>query len=116
MTEPSSSTAEVTKKPPAKKRLKAPKEPSELAPTNPPVPRSNVADELVLSSTTTKPKLPVSKSGLPRPQVYVEIITKKRKTGKMGSPSAVEKETKQQGAGRFSTLSPMPVLNEDQNP
>jgi len=77
-------------------------------PTAPPVSRQNVADESV---PTTKPKPPVSRSGLPRQEVYVEIITKKRKTGKMDGSSTVEKETEQQGAVCSSNLSPVLVLN-----
>lgn len=108
--------AKATKKPPAKRKAKTPGEPSGPASANPPVPRPNVVDELVLPSATTKPKPPVSKSGLPRPQVYVEIVTKKRKTGKTDGPGTVEKETKPQGAVCFPISSHVPVLNEAQNP
>lgn len=116
MTKPPPPVAKATKKPPAKRKAKTPAEPSGPAPADPPVPRPNVVDEPGLPSATTKPKPPVSKSGLPRPQVYVEIVTKKRKTGKTDGPGAVERETKPQGAVCFPTLPLVPVLNEDQNP
>jgi len=105
---------EVTKKSLAKRKTKTPAEPPEPTPATLPVPRTNVADEPVSFSTATKPKPPVSKSGLTRPQVYVEIITKKGKTGKADGLSTVEKETKQQGAVCFLILLPVLGLNECQ--
>ncbi|KAF9653914.1 hypothetical protein BDM02DRAFT_3182353 [Thelephora ganbajun] len=94
---PPSATKEAAKNPSAKKKSKAPAEPSEPTSIALPVPLSNVVEGPVSSSVTAKPKPSVSKSGLTRPQVYVEIITKKRKTGKTDGSSTAEKESKQQG-------------------
>lgn len=115
MAEPSPSTTEVTKKPPAKKKTKTPVASLEPTPATPPVPRQKVVDEYVPSGSITKQKPPVSKSGLPRPEVYVEIITKKRKTGETDGSNVAEKETKQQGAVCFPNFLSVLVLNERQN-
>jgi hypothetical protein len=110
-----STTQDVTKKSLTKGKTKALAETSELTPGIPPILRLSAAAEPVSSSSIPKPKPPVSKSGFPRSQVYVEIITKKGKTGKVGSSSTVEKESKLQGAVRFLTLSPGLGLNDTQN-
>lgn len=91
----------VTKKSLTKKKTKALVETSEPSPMTPPIPSLNVIDEPVSSNSIPKPKPPVSKLGFPRSQVYVEIITKKRKSGKMDGSSTVEKESKQKGAVGF---------------
>lgn len=110
-TEPSlPAEKEVTKKPPVRKRTKAAAKPSESTPTAPP-PGPSAPEEHISSGTTSKPRPPVSKSGLTRPQVYVEITTKKRKTGKMDGSSTIE-EGKQQGAVCFPTFSLVLGLNE----
>ena len=112
--EPSPSTKkEVPKKTPAKRKAKALVESSKSTPVIP-VPHPNGVDEPVSSST--KPKPPVSKSRLPEHRAYVQIITKKRKTGQTDGSSTVEKETKQQGAVCFLVSPPVPGLNEPPGP
>lgn len=116
VTKPSpSTTQEVAKRPSTKQKVKTLAGTSESIPRTPPVPRPNTINEPVASASSQKPKPPVSKSGLPRPQVYVEIITKKRMTGKIDVSSTGEKEAKQQGAVGF--LIPLPGfgLNDRQN-
>ena len=109
---PLSMTQEITKKSSAREDSKALAEPPEPTPSTSPVSRPTGVDEPVPSSATAKPKPPVSKSGFPRQQVYVEIITKKRKTGKADGSSAVEKEPEQQGAVGFLVSLPGLGLNE----
>jgi hypothetical protein len=110
-----STTQKATKMPSTKKRTKTLAEASEPTPRTSSIALPIATDEPIPSSSIPKPKPPVSKSGFPRSQVYVEIIKKKRKTGRMDGPSTVEKGSKQQGAVGFIILSPGFRLNDRQN-
>lgn len=97
--EPSTSTTQgATKKPLAKTKANQPAGSPELVSNTPPAPYPSGVEEPVPSGPITKPKSPVSKSGFPRHRAYVEIVTKKRKTGGTDGSTVVEKGQKQQGA------------------